>query len=68
MAKYDVIVVGAGPAGSSAALVLENNGLEVFLLDREEFPRAKPCAGVLSPKIRSLVPNGFTSQASHSVI
>jgi len=55
MATYDVIVIGAGPAGSSAALVLENNGLEVLLLDREVFPRAKPCAGVLSPKIRSLV-------------
>ena len=55
MSTHNVIIIGAGPAGSSAAKILEDNGHEVLLLDREEFPRNKPCAGVLSPKIFSLV-------------
>lgn len=51
---YDAIVVGAGPAGSSAARVLEERKRRVLLMDKEIMPRSKPCAGVLSPKIRSL--------------
>jgi geranylgeranyl reductase family protein len=44
---YDVIVVGAGPAGSTAAQRLANAGLRVLLLDRQQFPRYKPCGGGL---------------------
>ena len=36
---YDVIVIGAGPAGSSAATVLAENGRRVLVLEREKFPR-----------------------------
>ncbi len=36
---YDVIVIGAGPAGSSAATVLVENGRRVLVLEREKFPR-----------------------------
>ncbi|RIK42368.1 MAG: hypothetical protein DCC55_09035 [Chloroflexi bacterium] len=43
----DVIVVGAGPAGSTAAAVLAQRGLQVLLLDREQFPRPKPCGDVV---------------------
>ena len=52
---HDVAIIGAGPAGSMAARKLEELGVEYTLLDRMEFPRNKPCAGVLSPKIHSLV-------------
>lgn len=40
---YDVIVVGAGPAGSSAAAILGKKGHKVLLLDKESFPRDKTC-------------------------
>ena len=46
----DVIVVGAGPAGTSTAISLAWRGRDVLLLDRAHFPRAKPCAEYLSPQ------------------
>jgi geranylgeranyl reductase family protein len=42
---WDVIVVGAGPAGSSAARVAAETGARVLLLDRARFPRYKTCGG-----------------------
>jgi len=48
--KYDVIVVGAGPAGCAAAYDLAQAGLKVVLLDKKRFPRFKPCAGGLTTK------------------
>ncbi len=44
---YDVIIVGAGPAGSTSAKFLAEKGLNVLLLDKEKFPRDKPCGGGL---------------------
>ncbi|MCP4356815.1 MAG: NAD(P)/FAD-dependent oxidoreductase [Chloroflexi bacterium] len=41
--ERDVIVVGAGPAGSMTATVLAQKGYDVLLLDREDFPRDKTC-------------------------
>jgi geranylgeranyl reductase family protein len=46
----DVLVVGAGPAGSSAAWHLAREGAHVMVLDRAKFPREKPCAEYLSPE------------------
>ena len=46
----DVIVVGGGPAGSSAAYFLARAGADVLLFDRARFPRDKPCAEYLSPQ------------------
>lgn len=45
----DVIIVGAGPAGSTAATVLARRGRDVLLLDRAEFPRDKPCGDGIPP-------------------
>ncbi len=42
---YDVIVAGAGPAGSATARLLARGGASVLLLDRQRFPRDKPCGG-----------------------
>lgn len=50
MAASDVIVVGAGPAGTSTAHALTRLGARVLLLDRARFPRPKPCAEFLSPQ------------------
>jgi 2-polyprenyl-6-methoxyphenol hydroxylase-like FAD-dependent oxidoreductase len=40
---YDAIVIGAGPAGSAAALLLARQGVQVLLVDKSEFPRQKVC-------------------------
>ena len=46
-ALYDVVVVGAGPAGSSAARSAAEAGLSVLILDQSRFPRYKTCGGGL---------------------
>ncbi len=48
--RYDVIVVGAGPAGCSTAIFLARRGYDVLLVDRAEFPRDKTCGDGLSPR------------------
>ena len=49
MESCDVVIVGGGPAGSTCAGRLRQAGLDVLLLDRETFPREKPCAGWITP-------------------
>jgi menaquinone-9 beta-reductase len=46
----DVIVVGAGPAGSSVAFYLASAGLDVLLLEKTSFPREKVCGDGLTPR------------------
>jgi len=48
--RRDVVVVGAGPAGSVTALLLARRGIRVLLLDRARFPRDKPCSEYLTPE------------------
>jgi flavin-dependent dehydrogenase len=48
--NYDVIVVGGGPAGTSAAVHLATRGVRVLLVEREKFPRAKLCGEFISPE------------------
>ena len=45
---YDVVVVGGGPAGSSAACTVAKSGLSVLLIDKSEFPRDKCCGDGLT--------------------
>ena len=45
---YDVVVVGGGPAGSSAACTIAKSGLSVLLIDKSEFPRDKCCGDGLT--------------------
>ncbi len=52
---YDVAVIGAGPAGATAAIALGRKGYQVALIDRASFPRSVPCGGWLSAKAETLV-------------
>ncbi len=51
MDTCDVLVVGGGPAGSTCAGKLGKAGLDVLLMDKEVFPRDKPCAGWITPEV-----------------
>ncbi|MEU6239005.1 geranylgeranyl reductase family protein [Kitasatospora sp. NPDC047058] len=56
----DVIVVGAGPAGSTAACHLARTGLDVLLLEKSAFPREKVCGDGLTPRaVKQLVDLGI---------
>jgi geranylgeranyl reductase family protein len=48
--RFDVLVVGAGPAGAIAALVLARAGASVALLDKAQFPRDKACGDFIGPR------------------
>lgn len=50
MPEYDALVVGAGPSGCATAYDLAAAGYSVLLVDRQQFPRVKPCAGALTIK------------------
>jgi geranylgeranyl reductase family protein len=47
--KYDVVIVGAGPAGSASAAALAQRGYDVALVDRQDFPRDKTCGDGIPP-------------------
>lgn len=51
MERADVLIVGGGPAGSSCATALVAAGRDVLVLDRCPFPRDKPCAGWITPRV-----------------
>jgi flavin-dependent dehydrogenase len=51
MEFYETIIVGAGPAGSSCAWELSRHQREVLILDKQEFPRLKLCAGWIPKKV-----------------
>jgi geranylgeranyl reductase family protein len=50
MHNFDVIIAGAGPAGSSAAIHLAREGFHVLLVEQKEFPRPKLCGEFISPE------------------
>ena len=59
--EADVIVVGAGPAGSTTAYYLAQAGLDVLLLEKSRFPREKVCGDGLTPRgVRALVAMGIS--------
>lgn len=52
---YDILILGAGPAGCSAALALKNSGLKVALVDKAKFPRHKTCGDAIpGPTLKAL--------------
>jgi len=51
----DVLIVGGGPAGSTCARALRRAGLDVIVMDKQEFPRDKVCAGWVTPAVIDLL-------------
>jgi geranylgeranyl reductase family protein len=49
MDQYDVVIIGGGPAGASAALAARRSGASVLLLDKSAFPRDKSCGDGIAP-------------------
>ena len=45
---YDAIIVGAGPAGTTAAILLASAGWSVALIEKQAFPRRKVCGACIS--------------------
>jgi geranylgeranyl reductase family protein len=56
VSTFDVAIVGAGPAGSTAAHCLASAGARVLLVDRATFPRDKPCGGGVTGRAARLLP------------
>ncbi len=59
MERFEAIVVGAGPAGSTTAYRLARAGARVLLLDKARFPRDKPCGGGLTLRAVRQLPEGL---------
>ena len=65
----DVIVVGAGPGGSSTAHALAQAGLDVLLLEKTSFPREKVCGDGLTPRaVKTLVDMGIDTSPANGFI
>jgi geranylgeranyl reductase family protein len=65
--RYDVVVVGAGPAGAATALRLARGGASVLLADRARFPRDKPCGGGLTGRALRHAPCSVEPVVEHVV-
>ena len=65
---YDVIVIGAGPSGSSAARKLAVDGFKVLLVERAKMPRSLSCSGVLIKKTAELIKDYFLEDVPESVM
>jgi len=55
MIDFDVLIVGAGPAGASCAWKLQQNGISSAMIDKQSFPRVKLCAGWITPDVFQLL-------------
>ena len=65
--QHDVIVVGAGPGGATAAYELARRGLRVALFEQKALPRYKPCGGCLSLKIDRILDLDFRPVVERTV-
>jgi geranylgeranyl reductase family protein len=64
---YDVVVVGAGPAGSTAARYMAEKGLRTLILDKEAFPRYKACGGALTPGVKKYLDFDYSHVVERTV-
>lgn len=67
MKQYDMIVAGAGPAGSTAAREAAAAGLSVALVDRAAFPRDKACGGGVTIRCARLLPFDLSTVSERTI-
>ena len=65
--KFDLVVIGAGPAGAAAAMAGRNAGLSVALIDKSTFPRNKLCGGLVTERSRNAIRAVFKSLPAREV-
>src|SRR5690348_17238159 len=63
----DALIIGAGPAGASAAWSLAKDGHRVLLLEKDRLPREKPCGGGVSPQVAEWFDFDFSPVISNRV-
>jgi len=64
---FDAIVVGAGPAGATTARLLAQKGFKVLLIEKENLPRPKLCAGAVSIRAKPYLPNDWENAVINTV-
>lgn len=67
MHNFDVIVVGAGPAGTTAARHLARGGIKTLLLEKEKMPRYKPCGGGVTAKVKNVLDVDFSATVEDTI-
>lgn len=67
MEKYDVAIIGAGPAGSTLAYSTAKKGIRTCIIDKQQFPRKKTCAGGLPPKVLEFIPFDITPTIKNEI-
>jgi geranylgeranyl reductase family protein len=65
--RFDAIVIGAGPAGSTAAYLMAKSGFHVLVLDKQRFPRNKLCGGLLTRKTIRLLEKIFQTPLDYLI-
>ncbi len=68
MVSCDALIVGGGPAGSSCARRLRQQGFEVVLMDKAQFPRDKVCAGWITPAVAETLQLDLADYAGQHVL
>ena len=67
MEEHQVIIVGAGPAGSACAKALKEEEIDVLIIEKEKLPRHKTCSGVLFGQTQVLLKEYFGQLPPKSV-
>ncbi|MHC4448137.1 MAG: NAD(P)/FAD-dependent oxidoreductase, partial [Planctomycetota bacterium] len=57
--RYDVVIIGSGPAGAAAAQAIRGHGLESVIIEKARLPRYKMCSGILFPSACKLIADTF---------
>ncbi len=65
---FDVLIVGAGPAGGFLGYLLARGGFKVKIIDKAKFPRDKVCGGGISNKTVELLPFDISPVTQHRVM